>query len=216
MRLLLVSCLSLFFLVASLACAGLKTSPAVPSVANQTETLPPPAPLRPGGKPVRDLVSDPVAPVHERPAPLGQEADFYPFGEEVRCGEVVVKVRSANSTTQGGQYYGRYNSMLTLTILFTLENKHAGKILEWDGWQNSATAEDEHGNTFARLDLTGWSNLPGNVPEDRVDFKTRLAPGVTHTRFLFFQYAPPATSHEMTITVPLGGKVVRFRGKHTR
>mgnify|MGYP007135525177 CR=1 FL=1 len=75
-------------------------------------------------------------------------------------------------------------------------------------------AEDEHGNSFKRKDLTSYRRMVGDEGDwshNDADFPARLLPGQTDESAMFYEMAPPI-SKQITISVQVGDRVIRFHG----
>jgi hypothetical protein len=95
-----------------------------------------------------------------------------------------------------------------------ITNHHNGKILDWKGWQHRGQYEDEHGNSFRPINLTGWSWLPhgGNTKVKNGDFGKRIAPGETYENNLYIEKLPK-TSHELIMRFPCNDMTIEFKSK---
>jgi hypothetical protein len=184
-----------------------------PQAAKPQVDKPQPAP-QPAPTPANE--SPPKAPdsASPKPAPSSPAVRTFGFGEQVPFGDLLVSIREVRSGQAGGQYLGSYRSVQLMWVVIEVKNTSKGKIVEWPGWQRKAQIEDEHGNKFGPVSLTGWSGLPDNDTINggwRGDFGARVHPGTTYVEALYYEYAPP-TTRRVVIEVPLGQETIRFSG----
>ncbi|MFO0806856.1 MAG: hypothetical protein U0791_27435 [Gemmataceae bacterium] len=136
------------------------------------------------------------------------------FGDWVGSGHFQVRILDADSRAHIQGVRGGDGDRRNLTILF-LEgrNTHAGRIVEWAGWQGVGEIEDEFGNKFKPAD--GWSVIYPGLETWANDFPKRIPPttGEPVKAVLYFERVP-ATSKKLTVTLPLEGVQLRFQGKH--
>lgn len=157
-------------------------------------------------------------PISETPkaskeAPTQKTADCK-FGDWIGSGNLQVRILHANSNAHVQGVVGRDGDRRNLTIVVAeARNTHAGKIVDWPGWQDKGQVEDEFGNLFKPTD--GWSvwyPAPPGIPND---FPNRIPPttGEAIRGVLYFERVP-VTSKRITITLPFEGMQVRFLGNH--
>jgi hypothetical protein len=139
--------------------------------------------------------------------------DEYKFDEEVSHGDLRITITQAYPFRGSGQYRGQFRGRNFFIVTVSVKNTSTGTIADWPGWYGKATVEDEHGNKFAPLDLSGWAWLPANDPDGwQGDFGARIHPGKTYVNALYHEF-PPETTNEAIVTVPLAGRTLCFRGQ---
>jgi hypothetical protein len=136
-----------------------------------------------------------------------RKIDATPFDEPLRDGDLLIKVVQITSGSTGGEYLGRFATLEASFVQVEVTNTSKTKIVDWAGWHGKGEMVDEHDNRFEPRSTAGWT-LDG----PRADRATRINPGETYKTILYFQPLPP-TSKRVTITLPLGGKQVKFSGR---
>jgi hypothetical protein len=162
------------------------------------------------------------APATGRPGPEGKAERWDSVGNRAQVGGVLVECLGARVLTFQAKMWGAWKTYGPQTLVkLKLTNTSPTKVVEFAGWQETATLEDEHGNRYAACrfgggldgfgETTGWNALPdfnANMDTSAIlAYNLSLHPGKSYITYLFFAEAA-GIAREARLIMPaeaLGG-----------